>query len=228
MMYANGFGVTKNLSEAFKWYKLAAEQGLAQAQYDLAAFYDKGLVVQQSYTKAIKWYELAAAQGIIDAQYSLGLIYLNPSLDFHDMAEEGVRLIEKAAEQGSWVALYTRGSMALTGLGVPKSDSDAAKWFRLAAENGDVKLKKSLIASPNYPVQAEPSNVELDIEYVNGFIQEIKLENNKLNKSNIELVDENKQLHILIKNLGGELNRALAEVALEKRLRLKLEQKQKK
>ena len=140
------FGVTKNLSEAFKWYKLAAKQGLAQAQYDLAAFYDKGFVVQQNYTQAVKWYKSAAAQGIIDAQYSLGLIYLNLSLNFHDM-DEGVRLIEKAAERGSWVALYTRGSMALTGLGVPKSDSDAAKWFRLAAENGDAKLKKNLVNS---------------------------------------------------------------------------------
>ena len=77
-------------------------------------------------------------------------------------------------------------------------------------------------------MQAEPSNVELDIEYVNNVIQDIKLENKKLNKSNIELVDKNKQLQILITNIGGELNRALAEVAFEKRLRLKLEQKQKK
>lgn len=77
-------------------------------------------------------------------------------------------------------------------------------------------------------MQAEPSNVELDIEYVNNVIQDIKLENKKLNKSNIELVDKNKELQILTTNIGGKLNRALAEVAFEKRLRLKLEQKQKK
>ena len=81
---------------------------------------------------------------------------------------------------------------------------------------------------PNPTVQAEPSNVELDIEYVNNVIQDIKLENKKLNKSNIELVDKNKELQILTTNIGGKLNRALAEVAFEKRLRLKLEQKQKK
>ena len=77
-------------------------------------------------------------------------------------------------------------------------------------------------------MQAEPSNVELDIEYVNNVIQDIQLENKKLNKSNIELVDKNKELQILTTNIGGKLNRALAEVAFEKRLRLKLEQKQKK
>ena len=33
-MYNNGKGVTQDYTEAVKWYTLAAEQGLAGAQYD--------------------------------------------------------------------------------------------------------------------------------------------------------------------------------------------------
>nr|AOG62267.1 SEL-1-like domain containing protein [uncultured organism] len=34
VMYANGYGVPENDREAVKWYRLAAEQGLAAAQYN--------------------------------------------------------------------------------------------------------------------------------------------------------------------------------------------------
>jgi TPR repeat protein len=34
-MYANGIGVDKSRVEAVKWYRLAAEQGLAEAQCNL-------------------------------------------------------------------------------------------------------------------------------------------------------------------------------------------------
>ncbi len=34
-MYANGRGVPKDYKEAFKWFKLAADQGHAGAQFGL-------------------------------------------------------------------------------------------------------------------------------------------------------------------------------------------------
>ena len=36
-MYANGIGVPKNEEEALKWYRLAADQGYASAQFNLGA-----------------------------------------------------------------------------------------------------------------------------------------------------------------------------------------------
>jgi TPR repeat protein len=58
-----------------KWYRKAAEQGLAEAQHDLGVMYDKGRVVPQDYTEAVKWYLKAAEQGHDFAQRRLGRMY---------------------------------------------------------------------------------------------------------------------------------------------------------
>ncbi len=54
---------------------LAAEQGHADAQYNLGNMYRKGEGVPQDDKTAVKWYTLAAEQGLAYAQYSLGLMY---------------------------------------------------------------------------------------------------------------------------------------------------------
>jgi len=74
-MYALGKGVPKDYSEAVKWYKLAANQGHAIAQYKMGISYDMGHGIPQNYKEAMKWYELAANQKVPQAQYNLGLMY---------------------------------------------------------------------------------------------------------------------------------------------------------
>ena len=44
-MYRFGEGVPVNATEAVKWYRRAAEQGTALAQYNLGLMYQRGLVV---------------------------------------------------------------------------------------------------------------------------------------------------------------------------------------
>jgi len=58
-----------------KWYRLAAEQGYASAQYNLALMYDNGRGVPQDYQEAVKWYRRAADQGVAEAQYNLATKY---------------------------------------------------------------------------------------------------------------------------------------------------------
>ena len=58
-----GQGVPQDYAEAVKWYRLAAEQGYAAAQYNLGVMYDNGQGVPQDYAEAVKWYRLAAEQG---------------------------------------------------------------------------------------------------------------------------------------------------------------------
>jgi TPR repeat protein len=41
--YANGQGVAKDEVEAVKWWRKAAEQNEAEAQYELGNFYANGL-----------------------------------------------------------------------------------------------------------------------------------------------------------------------------------------
>ncbi len=56
-MYAKG-RVAQDYKEAFKWYKLAADQGHAGAQFGLGLMYAKGQGVVQNYKKAFKRFKL--------------------------------------------------------------------------------------------------------------------------------------------------------------------------
>ena len=72
-MYNKGRGVPQNYKEAIKWYRLAAEQGFAPAQYNLGAMYFEGLGVPQDHKEAEKWFRRSAEQGIARAQEALDL-----------------------------------------------------------------------------------------------------------------------------------------------------------
>ena len=62
-MYYYGKGVAQDNAEALKWYRKAAEQGHASAQYNLGYMYEYGIGVAKDLHEARKWYQKAAAQG---------------------------------------------------------------------------------------------------------------------------------------------------------------------
>ena len=59
-MYFTGDGVPQNAKTAVKWYKLAAEQGYASAQFNLGVMYYTGNGVPKNHKTAVNWYRLAA------------------------------------------------------------------------------------------------------------------------------------------------------------------------
>ena len=59
------------------WIMLAAEQGLANAQHDVAVGYHIGESSAIDYKLALFWYQLAAAQGFLDSINNLGELFLN-------------------------------------------------------------------------------------------------------------------------------------------------------
>ena len=65
-----------------RWYRLAAEQGSADAQFNLGVSYDFGEGVEEDDEEAVRWYRLAAEQGHADAAYNLGVSYVNYALPF--------------------------------------------------------------------------------------------------------------------------------------------------
>ena len=65
----------RDLAEAAGWYRRAAEQGLAEAQHNLAMCYAEGRGVQQDDEEAVVWSRRAAEQGDALAQFSLALMY---------------------------------------------------------------------------------------------------------------------------------------------------------
>ena len=58
-----------------KWYRLAAEQGMALAQNSLGVNYYNGEGVTQDYAEAVKWWRKAAEQGNAVAQSNIGEAY---------------------------------------------------------------------------------------------------------------------------------------------------------
>ena len=60
--------------EAVKWYRKAADQGHAQAQFMLGFMYRKGRGVVKDEVEAYKWLLLAGAQGSEDAKKDYAIV----------------------------------------------------------------------------------------------------------------------------------------------------------
>ena len=103
-MYATGEGVPEDDREAVKWFRMAAEQGNASAQFNLAVMYYDGEGVPEDYVRAYVWANLSAAQGQKEANELKDL--LRPKMTAEQVAEaqklagELFRRIESLKSQG--------------------------------------------------------------------------------------------------------------------------------
>src|SRR5262249_31451480 len=85
--------------QAVKWYRKAAEQSDAQAQWHLGELYLAGNGVPKNAKTALEWFGKSAAQGNALGQYSLGMAYLKGVGGSKD-EKQGRALLQKAADQG--------------------------------------------------------------------------------------------------------------------------------
>jgi TPR repeat protein len=60
-MYYEGQGVPQDYAEAAKWYRLAADRGYPEAQYNLGVFSASGEAWEADNVSAYMWFSLAAA-----------------------------------------------------------------------------------------------------------------------------------------------------------------------
>ena len=60
---------------ALKEFRPLAQEGDADAQFNLGLMYSEGYGVSQDYKEAAQWFRLAAKQGHPDAQLNLGILY---------------------------------------------------------------------------------------------------------------------------------------------------------
>ena len=63
----------RDYATALREFRPLAEQGHADAQFNLGLMYYKGQGVPQDHAEAMKWYRKAAEQGDADAQRNLGV-----------------------------------------------------------------------------------------------------------------------------------------------------------
>ncbi|UNV88452.1 sel1 repeat family protein [Morococcus cerebrosus] len=66
-MYDNGQGVRQDDAEAFRWFRKAAEQGHAEAQYNLGEMYHIGQGVRQDLHLSKEWFGKACDGGVQEA-----------------------------------------------------------------------------------------------------------------------------------------------------------------
>jgi uncharacterized protein len=134
--YEHGSANTpKNLQEAAKWYRKAADQGHAEAQYRYAYLLDKGSGVKKNPAEAAKWFRMAAEQGFAAAQVKIAQAYHEGRGVPKDYAK-AVDWLEQAAENGDAWGQCLLGVMYRLGEGVAKNPKEAFYWFRRAAMQG--------------------------------------------------------------------------------------------
>lgn len=129
--YENGYGVSKNIDEAGRWFWMAANQDDIYAQTNLGRLYYQ----HKEYSEAVFWFRKAAESGNASAQNWLGICYGNGRGVREDNAE-AVKWFRMAANQGQINALYNLGDSYFCSLGVSQDYTEAVKWYRKAADLG--------------------------------------------------------------------------------------------
>lgn len=117
----------------------AAEQGLAEAQYELGKCHCIGWGVPKDRSEAVKWYRKAAEQELVKAQYSLGfeILHTNETPYPPNSPYEAMKWFRKAAERGDQSSQFYMGLICSGGIvGVSPNYSEAVKWYRMAAAQG--------------------------------------------------------------------------------------------
>lgn len=167
-----GNGVPHNDKSAAEWYRKAADQGNPAAENRLGVMYRLGLGVSPDKEEAVRWYRRAAKQGNAEGMFNLGVSYYNgdgvssdPTLAYawFLLAKEAgnpmaVDAVKRSAEEngglGTPDALQAIAAMYETGDGLPQNYSEAAKWYRKAADLNPAaafKLASMLINGKGVP-----------------------------------------------------------------------------
>jgi hypothetical protein len=124
VLYAKGRGVIKSDQQAVAWYRKAAEQGNADAQFNLGLMYAAGSGVPADDQQASSWYVKAADQGNAKAQFKLGVVYAT-GRGVQQNDYDAITWYRKAADQGYAPAEFNLGTMHATGKGAVQDDKEA-------------------------------------------------------------------------------------------------------
>lgn len=110
------------------WYRKAADQGDAQAQYNLGIAYDQGNGVRHDVTEAFHWFLRAAERGHAEAQFNVAISY-----------GQGNGIAENQVEGLKWLILsasggYSKATEVRNVVGQQYSRSQVSEAERLATQ----------------------------------------------------------------------------------------------
>lgn len=120
-------------------WRQSAEDGNAEAQYQLGRCYANGLGVEIDMVEAVRWFNLSAEQGMAMAQYALGNCYYYG----YGVEPDCVKAVEwyvEAANRGLGKALCALGRTQCFDDELDKRYYNRSWfWFRGAADQGDAE-----------------------------------------------------------------------------------------
>src|SRR5690606_4293416 len=128
-------GVPQNFDKAAFWFREAADNGIANARYNLGVLYHQGLGVKRDLGRALYWYREAAKLGHPEAQYNLGIAHIEGIGTEYDPLLAAA-YFERAANQGIMEAAYNLGLIYENGLLGEAQPNEALLWYKIAADQG--------------------------------------------------------------------------------------------
>lgn len=145
-----------------------AENGVANAQYNLGVMYANGYGVEQSWDKARHWYRKAAKQNHAKAEQNLGVIYAQGK-GVPVNKTKAAQWCLRAAHDGAIAAQNNLSVMYMRGTGIDKDIGQAAIWAVRAARGGNpqaeynlsqivARLPKRYIADGKVRMRSEPAS----------------------------------------------------------------------
>jgi hypothetical protein len=133
LLYAQGLGVRRDLSEAARWYRKSADQGNAQAEFALGQMYSRGWGIPRDEADAIRWLQMANS---VDSE--------GPPTDWTPVEGYGMPKDQKqaaywyqqAADNGHAEAQFNLARLYSSGEGVKRDEEQAARWVSASATQG--------------------------------------------------------------------------------------------
>jgi uncharacterized protein len=137
MMYEQGAGVEKSHEQAIQFLQVAANNGNAPAEYDLAVLYNDGVGgISIDKAHACELFEKAAEQGHVRAMFNAGYCY-QVGVGGQKDESKAINYYTKAAEVGNTRAQRNLGIL----FGRAGQPERAYFWLRVAESSGDAESK---------------------------------------------------------------------------------------
>lgn len=150
--------VQPNPKSALDLYRLAAQNNLAEAFYNVGVYYETGTVVDKDPVKAFAFHMKAATAGIAQAMNRLAGLYANGTGTTQDLVA-AAGWYQRAAEMGFGPAQIALGIMYEQGAGVRQNRTAAVNYYSEAAQQGNALAMLRL--ANLYAVGVVPGTPEL-------------------------------------------------------------------
>jgi len=134
VLYAQGKGTRRDLTEAAFWYRRAADQGNAAAAFALGQMYARGWGAPRDEVEAMRWFQMAAGGSETDPLPSSWVAIEGYGIP-QDYAQAAY-WYHAAAMKGQAEAQYALASLYASGKGVERDPEQAHHWIRASASRG--------------------------------------------------------------------------------------------